>query len=103
MSFTSTGGSATEPTLLIGDFLPVTKLVYARPVFPLEDKILPDRKIERDDIVVFKYPNDLAKDFVKRVIALEGEKIEIKGEMGSDPKDHKIIGCQFWLLMKTSS
>ncbi len=67
-----------EPTLLIGDFLLVNKLVYAKSVFPYEDKILPNKKIERYDIVVFKYPNDLAKDFVKRVIALEGEKIEIK-------------------------
>jgi signal peptidase I, bacterial type len=37
-----------------------------------------NQKLERKDIVVFKYPRDLSKDFVKRVIALEGEKIEIK-------------------------
>jgi signal peptidase I len=67
-----------EPTLLIGDFLLVNKLAYARPVFPLEAAILPRKKLERKDIVVFKYPRELNKDFVKRVIALEGEKIEIK-------------------------
>jgi len=67
-----------EPTLLVGDFLLVNKFIYARPVIPLESTILPCKKIERKDIVVFKFPRDLKKDYVKRVIALEGEKVEIK-------------------------
>ncbi len=67
-----------EPTLLIGDFLLVNKLAYTRPVLPLEGAILPRKTIERGNIVVFKYPKDLTKDFVKRVIALEGETVEIK-------------------------
>jgi signal peptidase I len=67
-----------EPTLLIGDFLLVNKLVYSPRVIPLENVILPRRDIRRHDIVVFKYPKELNKDFVKRVIALEGEKIEIR-------------------------
>ncbi len=67
-----------EPTLLIGDFLLVNKLAYVRPVFPLEEKILPQKKIERGNIVVFKYPRDLYKDYVKRVIAMGGEKVEVK-------------------------
>jgi len=67
-----------EPTLLVGDFLLVNKLVYATPVLPIERVILPRRDIRRQDIVVFKYPQKLSQDFVKRVIGLEGEKIEIK-------------------------
>jgi signal peptidase I len=67
-----------EPTLLIGDFLLVNKLAYTRPVMPLEGAIIPRKVIKRGDIVVFKYPKDLTKDFVKRVVALEGEKIEVK-------------------------
>jgi signal peptidase I len=67
-----------EPTLLIGDFLLVNKLVYTAPSTALERTILPRRDIRRQDIVVFKYPKELNKDFVKRVIALEGEKIEVK-------------------------
>ncbi len=67
-----------EPTLLIGDFLLVDKFMYVQPQFALEKKMLPRRKMKRFDIVVFKYPEDLSKDFVKRVIALEGESIEIK-------------------------
>lgn len=67
-----------EPNLLIGDFLLVNKFIYSEPVFSFEKKILPQKKIKRHNIVVFKYPKILSKDFVKRVIALEGEKIEIR-------------------------
>lgn len=67
-----------EPTLLIGDFLLVNKLVYSTPSTSLEKTILPRRDIRRQDIVVFKYPKELNKDFVKRVVALEGEKVEVK-------------------------
>ena len=69
-----------EPTLLIGDFLLVDKFMFVQPQFTWEEKILPRKKMERYDIVVFKYPEDLSKDFVKRVIALEGETVEIKGK-----------------------
>lgn len=69
-----------EPTLLIGDFLLVNKLVYAGTLSSLEEKILPRKNLSRQDIVVFKYPNDLSKDFVKRVIGLPGETLEIKNK-----------------------
>jgi signal peptidase I len=69
-----------EPTLLVGDFLLVNKMAYDKPVIPLEAAILPCRPIRREDIVVFKWPKDLTKDFVKRVIGLEGEKVEIKNK-----------------------
>ena len=67
-----------DPTLLVGDFLLVNKLVYAQTVLPVEKVILPHRNLKRGDIVVFKYPNDLTKDYVKRVIGLPGETLEIK-------------------------
>jgi signal peptidase I len=69
-----------EPTLLIGDFLLVNKFAYATNGSKLENALLPAKRIERFDIVVFKYPNDLSKDFVKRVIALEGETVEIRNK-----------------------
>jgi signal peptidase I len=67
-----------EPTLLVGDFLLVNKLAYVQPVLPVEKTLYPSRDIERFDVVVFKYPKQLNKDFVKRVIGLEGEIVEIK-------------------------
>jgi signal peptidase I len=66
------------PKLLVGDFLLVNKMAYARPVLPFEGVILPDKRLERKDIVVFKWPKDLTKDFVKRVIGMEGDKVEIR-------------------------
>ena len=81
-----------EPTLLIGDFLLVNKLVYASTASSIEEKILPRKAIRRQDIVVFKWPNDLTKDFVKRVIGLPGEKIEIKNKqvfVNDKPLDEK--------------
>lgn len=67
-----------EPTLLVGDFLLVNKFAYTESVLPFEKSVLPSRDLQRFDIVVFKYPRELSKDFVKRVIALEGETVEIK-------------------------
>ena len=67
-----------ESTLLVGDFLLVNKMAYLEPVNPLDKVLLPSRDLKRFDIVVFKFPKELSKDFVKRVIALEGETVEIK-------------------------
>ncbi len=69
-----------EPTLLVGDFLLVNKLVYSSTILPVESALLPRKNIRRQDIVVFKYPNDLTKDFVKRVIGLPGDKLEIRNK-----------------------
>lgn len=68
------------PKLLVGDFLLVNKMAYVRPSFPLEGALLPQKRIKRKDIVVFKWPKDLTKDFVKRVIGLEGDKVEIRAK-----------------------
>jgi signal peptidase I len=68
------------PKLLVGDFVLVNKMAYARPTSPLEALLLPDKPIERKDIIVFKWPGDLRKDYVKRVIGLPGEKVELRGK-----------------------
>ena len=68
-----------EPTLLVGDFLLVNKLVYTNTdTADRRARPAPPSRSARQDIVVFKYPNELTKDFVKRVIGLPGETIEIK-------------------------
>jgi signal peptidase I len=68
------------PKLLVGDFLLVNKMAYVRPSFSLEGMLLPQKQIKRKDIVVFKWPKDLTKDYVKRVIGLEGDKVEIRAK-----------------------
>jgi signal peptidase I len=61
-----------EKTLLVGDYLLVNKLRYGRGW-----GLMPYRKIERGDIVVFHYPVDPKQHFVKRVIGLPGDHLRL--------------------------
>lgn len=65
-----------EKTLLIGDYLLVDKAHYG-PAGPW-NWLLPYRRIQRDDIVVFHYPRDPQQHFVKRVIGLPGDRIRLR-------------------------
>lgn len=66
-----------RPTLLEGDKIMVNKLLYG-PKIPFTNYKLPGlREPMRGDIVVFKYPEDRKKDFIKRLIAVGGETVEI--------------------------
>ena len=66
------------PTFKIGDRIFVSKFIYGARV-PFTDIRLPAlRQPQRGDIIVFVSPEEPKKDFVKRLIALEGETVEIK-------------------------
>jgi signal peptidase I len=68
-----------EGTLLVGDFLLVNKLVYGAEI-PLTRKRLPAlRAPERGEVVVFSYPKDVEKNYVKRVVGVAGDTIEMRG------------------------
>jgi signal peptidase I len=67
-----------QPNLLIGDHLLVNKVIYSPSALPLEDRILAKKPIARGHVVVFKFPEDPTRDFIKRVIGLPGETVEIK-------------------------
>jgi signal peptidase I len=68
------------PTLTIGDHILVTKFLYDIKV-PFWDKILIKfSPPQRGDIIVFKFPEDESKDFIKRVIGLPGDTIEIRSK-----------------------
>ena len=69
-----------ENNLLIGDHLLVNKFVFAPTLTNWESKILPINPIRRGDILVFKYPEDPDRDFIKRVIGLPGETLELKNK-----------------------
>jgi signal peptidase I len=68
-----------EPNLLVGDHLLVNKFVFAPTLSAAERTLLPMRPIVRGDVVVFKFPEDPERDFIKRIIGLPGESIEVKG------------------------
>ena len=68
------------PTLLIGDHILVNKFIYGiknpftgRVLIPVED-------IHRKDVIVFKYPVNPDQDFIKRVIGIPGDTIQIKNK-----------------------
>ena len=67
-----------ENNLLIGDHLLVNKFVYAPTLSRAEDLLMPIDPIRRGDVLVFKYPEDPERDFIKRVIGLPGETLELK-------------------------
>jgi signal peptidase I len=69
-----------EPNLLIGDHLLVNKLVYSPSLAPWEDALFGKKPIRRGDVVVFKYPEEPWRDFIKRVIGLPGETVEVRGQ-----------------------
>jgi len=69
-----------ENNLLIGDHLLVNKFIVGPTPLAIGRAVLPVRPIRRGDIVVFKYPDEPDRDFIKRVIGLPGETIELKNK-----------------------
>ena len=67
-----------EENLLIGDHLLVNKFVFGPTESALERALLPAGTIRRRDIIVFKYPEEPERDFIKRVIGLPGETVEVR-------------------------
>ena len=66
-----------EPTLLVGDYLLVNKVIYGIRIPFTEFKFFQFVKPKRGDVLVFPFPKDPSKDFIKRVIGTEGEKVQI--------------------------
>jgi len=67
-----------RPTLMEGDLILVNKFIYG-PRIPFTDWRLPKiREPRRGDVVVFIYPENPKKDFIKRLVAVAGETVEIK-------------------------
>ena len=84
-----------EPTLLIGDHILVNKFIYGFSIPFIDKKFLPFKKPGRGDVVVFIYPSDESKDFIKRVIAVGGDTVEVRrkkifinGRPVDDPHAH---------------
>lgn len=72
------------PTLLVGDYLFVSKYAYgySRHSLPLSLPLIPGRVLERipvrGDVVVFKLPRDNSTDYIKRIIGLPGDRIQMR-------------------------
>ena len=79
-----------EPTLLIGDHILVNKVLYGLrvpdsilgleiPGLPLGRYLIRFESVHRGDVVVFVFPPDQSKDFIKRVIGVAGDTIQVQG------------------------
>lgn len=68
-----------EPTLLVGDHILVNKFIYGVKLPFIRKTIIPIQQPRRNDVIVFIYPKDPSKDFIKRVIGLPGDRIEMLG------------------------
>ena len=66
------------PTLQIGDHLLVNKLLYGIRVPIVGKRYFDFFAPERGDIIVFVFPEDPAKDFIKRVVGIPGDVLEIR-------------------------
>src|SRR5438874_392232 len=78
-AFTIPSGSMMD-TLLVGDYILVNKFLYG-PEMPMTEYRLPAlRRPYRGDIIVFKYPQDEKRDFIKRIIGTPGDTVQVRGQ-----------------------
>jgi len=75
--FTIPSGSM-EDTLVVGDHLLASKFLYGIRVPFTDSRILKIRDPRRGDVIIFRYPEDRSKDFIKRVIGGPGDEIAIR-------------------------
>ena len=66
------------PTLQVGDFILVNKYAYGVRLPVINRKIVETGSPQRGDVMVFRFPEDPAKDFIKRVVAIPGDKVAYK-------------------------
>lgn len=73
--------SSMEKNILVGDHLIVNKFIFAPHRDNFLSRLLPYRRVRRSDVIVFKFPEDPRRDFIKRTIALPGETVEIRDKV----------------------
>jgi len=85
-------------TLLVGDYIMVNRFVYAPTSFAWERALLPERRLEHGDVVVFKFPEEPEVDYIKRVVGLPGDVVEgrdyalyVNGERLEEPYVSEIV------------
>jgi signal peptidase I len=69
-----------EKTVVAGDHVVVNKFLFGPGAVGGLDRLLPRRPVRRGDLIVFKFPEDPRRDFVKRAVALAGDAVEIRSK-----------------------
>ncbi len=83
------------PTLLVGDFILVNKYDYGIRLPLINKKIIEKGSPARGDVVVFRYPLDPSTPYIKRVIAIPGDKVKLKDKrlyINDKEIEQKLIG-----------
>lgn len=70
-----------EDTLLVGDYPVVNKFLYGLKIPITGERVFSSRDIKRGDVIVFKYPKEPDKDYIKRVVGLPGDEIRVANKM----------------------
>lgn len=86
-----------EDTLVIGDHLLVNKFIYGTRIPFTHDRVIKMRDPLRGDVIVFEYPEDPSKDFIKRIVGMPGDivegrekKVYVNGKLYQHPRElHK--------------
>ncbi|HTO55674.1 MAG TPA: signal peptidase I [Myxococcota bacterium] len=66
------------PTLLVGDYVLVNKFAYGVRLPFTGQLLIPVGSPKRGDVMVFRFPDDPSQDFIKRVIGMPGDRIEMR-------------------------
>jgi len=69
------------PTLEVGDYIFVNKFIYGLRIPFTKIKFFEWRKPKRGEVIVFIYPSDPDKDFIKRIVAVEGDRVEVRKDV----------------------
>ena len=69
-----------KETLQIGDHILVNKFIYGIKLPFVQKTIIPIKQPRKDDIIVFRYPENPKLDFIKRVVGVEGDIIEVRNK-----------------------
>lgn len=78
-AFKIPSGSMKE-TLQIGDHILVNKFIYGIKLPFVQKTLIPIKQPRRDDIIVFRYPENPKIDFIKRVVGIEGDVVEVRNK-----------------------
>ncbi len=85
-------------TLQIGDHILVNKFIYGVRIPFTDMTLIPVRSPKRHDVIVFRFPEDESKDFIKRVIGIPGDIVEIKQKLlyvnGQPQRDEPYVNAE---------
>jgi signal peptidase I len=96
------------PTMQIGDYIFVNKLLYGIRIPYTDTKLFELRKPHRGEVIVFKQPCTPERDFIKRVVAVAGDSVEVRCDVlhvNGQRIDENLVDaqCRYWNLSDTGT